>query len=177
MFKGPAGFSKIMSIIMTIIICFTVSLYLMYRVQQLGIAPVYHPINVLQATIVSCFVSYAVAELVPAADWAGKLIAALHIKNRVVAHLIMSFILGTCFAFLILFICAIINNIVAVGIGGAWSFFIFHFLRGVWAIVFGLVLVFLIPVQAFAVKVSGFDPTAAAPAPEPVVEAATQPAA
>ncbi|MCL2783786.1 MAG: hypothetical protein FWD80_07470 [Propionibacteriaceae bacterium] len=145
---------------MSIIICFTVSLFLMYRVQHLDGLPVYHPINVLQSTILSTFVSYAISELVPLVDWGMKLVKALHIKSRILGHVILSVVLGTGFAFMILFVCAIINNMVASGISGSWSFFIFHFLRGVWPIVIGLVLVFLIPVQMLSIKISGFDPEA-----------------
>ena len=164
MFKGPVGFGKLLSIFMTIIICFTVSVYLMWRVQSTGGPPVFTFVSVLQSFILSSFVSYTCSELVPVFNWGMKLVGALHVKNRIGTHVIISVVLGTCFAIMILFMCSLINNMVANGLSGSWDFFIENFVKGVWGIIIGLVLVFLIPVQKLCAKISGFDPAAV---PEP----------
>jgi hypothetical protein len=166
MLKGPGGFQKIVNGSMNIAIGICMSVVILAIMQgrpELAGIPVLTPVAVLQSVVLSFCVGYTGGDLVPAMTWGQRLIGVLHIKNRVVMHIITSVVLGTCMAVVITFVCAFINNITTQGMAGVIGFFL-SFIPIIIGIAVLIVLILLAPVMKMASAISGFDPMQAPPA-------------
>ncbi|MDR0433811.1 MAG: hypothetical protein LBH21_01950 [Gracilibacteraceae bacterium] len=151
---------------MNLVLCFFISVILLWVIQgQNPGAPILTPAAVLLSFVTSFVVGYTWSDLVPAFAWGLKLARALRLeKSRLGTHIVLSATLGVCMGLGIDFLCSFINNFGAQGWAGVIAFFasMAPYIVGS-AIV--LVLIFLIPVQAAAKAISGFDPAQAPPPP------------
>jgi hypothetical protein len=147
---------------MNLVLCFFISVILLWVMQaQNPEAPILTSAAVLYSFVASFVAGYTWGDLVPAFGWGLKLARALRLdKNRLAAHIVLSVTLGVCMGIGIAFICSFINFFDIEGWAGVMAFFtaMLPYIVGS-AIV--LVIIFLIPVQAAAKAISGFDPARA----------------
>jgi hypothetical protein len=169
-FKGPAGFGRIVNGIMNIIMCSVLSFYVLWTMQNIPgneALPILTPIGFFVSLVTSFCVGEFVGDHVPAMAWGTKLAHAMHIKNRVAVHLIAVVILAIVMVTSISFVCTWINNVQTPGGMGAviasWLM-VYPVLLGAGYVVLAA---FLPPVMKMATAVSGFDPTKAPPPPPP----------
>lgn len=155
--KGPDGFNRITSILFNLTIGVIVGACVLVSVQGMpgnaaelaAMLPAW-----ARSTILGFFVGFTMTDLVPAMDWARRLVRALCIESALLAHLVISIVLGSVMGVCILFFCSLINNMLS---GGVMSFF-WAQLPVVLAGATGAVITFLKPVTMVAAKVSGFNP-------------------
>lgn len=156
-FKGQAGFQRVIYIAMNVVIGVVLSACITIFVMGApitveGLAP---------SVVTSFFIGYTVSDLVPALDWGYALAEKLGAKGRVAVHLISSAVLAFFMGTLILLFMAFLNVFAQGGMAGVVSFF---------ASAYGLVLVaayacilaFLPLVMKLAGAVTGFRPGAPA---------------
>lgn len=162
LFKGPAGFQRIIYIIMNIVIGIVVSLCLMIGVMQVPVTPD----GLLKSVVLSFFIGYTVSDLVPAMNWGNALAAALKVRNQLGAHFISSAVLAFFMGTFILFFCAYINIYDLAGMPGVIGFFISAY----WLVLLAAyvsILIFVPLGGKVATAISGFDP---AKGTDPAVE-------
>ena len=162
LFKGPAGFQRIIYIIMNIVIGIVVSLCLMIGVMQVPVTAD----GLLKSVVLSFFIGYTVSDLIPAMNWGNALAAALKVRNPLGAHFISSAVLAFFMGTFILFFCAYINIYDLAGMPGVIGFFISAF----WLVLLAAyvsILVFVPLGGKVATAISGFDPAKGA---NPAVE-------
>lgn len=156
-FKGPAGFQRIIYIFMNVVIGIVLSMCLMAFVMHVPVTP----IGVIQSAALSFFIGYVVSDLIPAMAW-GQMLAAKIGAKGLAAHLISSAVLAFFMGTFILFFCAFINVVTAAGMMGVLGFFISAYPL-VLAAAFVCIAAFLPAAMKLAVAISGFNPAAAAP--------------
>lgn len=167
-FKGPAGFGRIVNCVMNIIMCLMLSFYVLWTVQHLPgneALPILTPLSLAVEFAKSFAVGMFIGDFVPANAWGMRLASALHIKNRVLHHCVSTVVLTFVMITSISFICTWIANVQTAGMAGviaSWTM-VYPFLLGCGYVVQVLTLK---PIMKLATAISGFDP-AAAPAPEP----------
>lgn len=155
-FKGPAGFQRIIYIIMNVVIGVVVSLCLMAFIMH---APITFE-GVLQSTALSFFIGYSCSDLVPAMAWGQMLAGKLGVRNGIGVHFISSAVLAFFMATLILFFCAFINVFTTAGMPGVIGFFVSAYPLVLFA-AYVSILVFVPIGSKIAAGVSGFDPASA----------------
>ncbi len=162
LFKGPAGFQRIIYIIMNIVIGIVVSLCLMICIMHVPITPD----GLLKSVVLSFFIGYTVSDLIPAMSWGNALVSALKVKNSLVAHFISSAVLAFFMGTFILFFCAYINIYDMAGMSGVFGFFISAY--GLVLLAAYISILIFVPLGGkVATAISGFDP---AKGSDPVVE-------
>ena len=154
-FKGPAGFGRIMNIIMNFIISLGITMCIMYLLQKATGAPLFTFANVIAGTVCGTFVGYVYGDIIPFPIWGIMLGMKMH-APRFVTYLIYCIITGLGMATLILPTLAFINNF---GTGGwpAVGQFIAQFLPWAWIIAPVLAILFMWLSQAIAKAISGVD--------------------
>lgn len=167
-FKGPAGFGRIVNGIMNLIMCAILSFYVLYTVQNIPgneALPILTPLGFFVSLVESFCVGMFIGDFVPALGWGQKLAGALHVRNKVGAHFISVAILAFVMITSISFICTWLNNVQTVGMEGTWAswLMVYPFLLGSGYVV---ELISLPLAMKAAKAISGFDPAAAPPAPE-----------
>ncbi|MDR1320395.1 MAG: hypothetical protein LBK56_03070 [Gracilibacteraceae bacterium] len=159
-FKGPAGFGRIMNISMNTALCLAISfliLSVMQRQPGMEDIQVLTPAAYLQTFISSFVVAYTLADIIPAFSWGAALLGALRVRNKLWAHIILSIELGLVYAVSILFVCSFINNFLTSGMAGVIGFFL-SFIPLILPLAMVLVVILLVPLRKMAVGISGFDP-------------------
>ncbi|MDR1603449.1 MAG: hypothetical protein LBS10_01485 [Gracilibacteraceae bacterium] len=160
--KGPAGFQRLTLFGMNLVLCFFISVIMLWVIQsQNPDAPILTPAAVLLSFVTSFVVGYTWADLVPAFNWGLKIAQATGlIKSKIATHIVLSITLGVVMGVGIAFLCSFITNFGTQGWAGVMAFFtaMLPYILGS-AII--LVVIFLIPIQAAAKAISGFDPAAA----------------
>lgn len=156
-FKGPAGFQRIIYIIMNVVIGIVVSLCLTAFVMH---APITFP-GILQSTVLSFFIGYCCSDLVPAMAWGQALAKKMGVKNGVAVHFISSAVLAFFMGTLILFFCAFVNVFTTAGIAGVLGFFLSAYPLVLLA-AYVSILVFVPLGSKIAAGITGFDPAAQA---------------
>ena len=152
-FKGPAGFQRIVFIIMNIAMGIAITLILNIVVLHAPITLV----GMVQSVALSFFVGYTASDLVPAMDWGRALAAKMGLTNGIGAHLVSSAVLAFFMATIILFFCALINVLTTAGMAGVMGFFMMGY-PVVLAVAF-VAIVLIVPLaMKIAVALSGFDP-------------------
>lgn len=165
--KGPAGFGLIMNMTMNLILGLVLSVVVLSTIQGLpgneGL-PIFTPVSFFVGAVQAMIVGVFVGDLFPALQWGQKLAGALHVKNKVGAHFIVSLVLAFVMATCITFLCMFLNNFQTGGMQmviGGWL--------AIYPVTLGcaypLVLVALPLVMKMATSISGFNP-ATAHAPE-----------
>ncbi len=167
-FKGPAGFGRIVNALMNLIMCAVLSAYVLWSVQNVpgneGL-PIFTPIAFFVSWVDSFCVGMFIGDFVPGLAWGNKLADALHVKNKVGRHFVSVLVLAFVMITSISFICTWINNVAAGGMAAvvqSWLM-VYPFLLCSGYVV---ELVSLPICMKAARAISGFDP-AAAPAPGP----------
>lgn len=155
-FKGPAGFQRIVFVIMNVVVGICVSLAL--TVVVMG-API-DPVDLVRSIVLSFFVGYTVSDLVPGMAWGKMLAAKLGFPKGIVNHLISSAVLAFFMGTFILFFCGFINLIMVGGMPGVGGFFLMAY-PTVLIVSFIDIVVFVPPSMKIAAAISGFDPDAA----------------
>lgn len=168
-FKGPGGFGRIVNIIMNLILCSVLSLYVLWKVQNIPgneMLPILTPLGFAVSLVSSFAMGMLIGDLVPAYSWGQKIAAALGAKSRIPNHLLASLFHDIVMVTLISFIMTWINNVQTIGMEGviqSWLMvYPFLFVAG-----YLIIAIFLLPSFSLAAKISGFDPNAAPPAPGP----------
>lgn len=151
-FKGPAGFQRIIYIVMNIVIGLLLSI-------ALTVFVMHQPLSVLGiaiSTLTSFFIGYVVSDLIPAMAW-GQALAGRMGLTGAAAHFISSAVLAFFMGTLILLFMAVINVLPTAGIAGLAGFFI-----GAYPLVlvaaYVAILVFLPLAMKIAISISGFNP-------------------
>lgn len=155
-FKGPAGFQRIVYIVMNVVIGVVVTLCL-------NLLVTHEPIvfaGFLQSVVLSFFIGYCASDLVPAMAWGQKLAAKLGLVGGVGAHFVSSAVLAFFMGTIILFFCAFINVFAAAGMLAVLGFFASAY-GVVLLAAYASILVFLPIGMKIARAISGFDPAAA----------------
>ena len=159
--KGPAGYGRIMGILMNAILSVCMLLIVMTSVG----API-TPESFFQGWFASFCIGYAFGEIIPVGQAGPALSRALKLKNPVVSYLINAIICGAYYGTVILFGMGIIN---VLSVGG-WPA-VFGFFIGNWPLVLaasiGIVILIMWLLQRIATAISGFDPMKAHGAPRP----------
>lgn len=153
-FKGPAGYQRVIYIIMNLVIGLAVNLVLSMLVTKTPITTT----GLVQGIALSFFIGYSVSDLVPAMAWGQTLAAKLKIRNPLGTHFVSSLVLTFFMATLILFFCALINILTVAGLDAVIGFFLMAYPL-VFVVVYAIILVF-VPIGAMIAKsISGFDPS------------------
>lgn len=157
LYKGPAGFGRILNIVVNFIISvFFVSLILGMAQSQAPMAPIFTPLNFIVAFIPGLAVAYLIGDLFPFANWGNK--AYEKIGSKVAATLVRALIMNFCFTTSISLVLCWVNNVQSVGLVGSlmawWTVYPIGLVG-----VFFLVLI-AVPLGTYIAKtVSGFDPS------------------
>ncbi len=166
-FKGPAGFGRIVGIVLNTVMCILLSLYVLWVIQNIPgneALPILTPLGFFVCFIESFAIGYIVGDLIPALTWGQKLAGAIKAKG-LVAHFVsvavLAFVMVTCISF----ICMFTANVQSLGMAGV---------IGLWTMIYPVLLIagyvallISVPIAIRIAKaVSGFDPAAAHPAPE-----------
>ncbi len=155
-FKGPAGFQRIIYIVMNLVIGILVG-------AAVTLFVVHAPLTLtgmIVSMALSFFIGYSVSDLVPAMAWGQALVAKLGVKNPIAAHFISSAVLAFFMSVLILFFMAIINILGVGGFEAVLGFFVSAFPL-VLAVVYVAILVFVPIGSKLAAAISGFNPSQA----------------
>ncbi len=162
LFKGPAGFQRIIYIIMNIVIGIVVSLCLMVAIMHVPITPD----GLLKSVVLSFFIGYTVSDLIPAMKWGNALASALKVRNPLGAHVISSAVLAFFMGTFILFFCSYINIYDLAGMAGVFDFFVSAY--GLVLLAAYISILVFVPLGGkVATAISGFDP---AKGTDPAVE-------
>ena len=162
MFKGPAGFGRIVNIVMNVLLCAALNYYVLWYNQQLlgPDVPVLTLFGWFVSFVQSMFVGITFGDLVPGFAWGHKVAAALGVKNPTAAYVIACCVHALVLVSLISFICTWLASVQTAGMAGViagWN--------AIWpmAVLLGaiILILFMNPVMKMASKASGFDPTAA----------------
>lgn len=156
-FKGPAGFQRVIFIVMNVAIGILVSIALTVLIMQ-------QPLTVMGigiSTLTSFFIGYAVSDLVPAMAWGQALAQKMGLKGGIGAHFVSSAVLAFFMGTFILLFMAFINVFPVAGFEGAAGFFAGAYLL-VLAVAYAAILIFLPVAMKIAGAVSGFNPAQAA---------------
>lgn len=151
-FKGPAGFQRVIYITMNIVIGILLSIALTALVMH-------QPLNALSIAIsalTSFFIGYVVSDLVPAMSW-GQALAGRMGLTGIAAHFVSSAVLAFFMGTFILLFMAVINVLPTAGIGGFAGFFVGSYPL-VLAAAYVAILIFLPLAMKLASSVSGFNP-------------------
>ncbi|WP_165173434.1 hypothetical protein [Adlercreutzia sp. ZJ242] len=161
-FKGPAGFQRIVYIIMNVVMGIVITVCL-------NVLVLHAPITVdgmLTSCVLSFAVGYTVSDLVPAMDWGRALAAKLGLKpGSLGTHLVSSAVLAFFMGTLILFFCALVNVLSVGGIQGVLGFFMMGY-PIVLAAAFVAIVLCVPAAMKVAAAISGFDPTKMPPQAE-----------
>ncbi len=152
-FKGPAGFQRIVYIIMNIVVGVLVTLALNLLVLHAPITPA----GMIQSVVLSFFVGYTVSDLVPAMTWGRMLAAKMGMRDGLGAHLISSVVLAFFMGTFILFFCALINVLTVGGMPAVIGFFISGY-PVVLAAAFVAIVLFVPLAMKVGAAISGFNP-------------------
>lgn len=166
-FKGPAGFGRVIGIVLNTVMCAILSIYVLWVVQNIPgneNLPILTPLGFLVSFIESFAVGYIVGDLIPALSWGQKLAGAIKAKG-LAAHFVSVAILALVMVTCISFICMFTTNVQTLGMAGV---------IGLWSMIYPVLLIagyiallISVPIaMKIAKAVSGFDPTAAPPAPK-----------
>lgn len=151
-FKGPAGFQRIIYIAMNVVIGILLS-------TALTVLVMHQPLSVLGVAVsalTSFFIGYVVSDLVPAMAWGQSLAGRMGLKG-IGAHFVSSAVLAFFMGTLILLFMAVINVLPEAGVEGFAGFFASAYLL-VLAAAYVAILVFLPLATRLATSISGFDP-------------------
>ena len=151
-FKGPAGFQRIVYILMNVIIGIVMSTCITLFVLKAPLTPG----GIIQSSVLSFFIGYTVADLVPAMTW-GQLLAATIGVRKLAAHVVSSAVLAFFMGTFILLFCAIVNTLAEGGPMAVAGFFVSAY-PIVLAVAFVCVVAFLPLCVKVATCLSGFDP-------------------
>lgn len=157
-FKGPAGFQRVVFVIMNIVMGIVITL-------SLNLLVLHAPVTVegmAQSLVLSFCVGYTVSDLIPAMTWGQMLAAKLGLKGGFGAHIVSSAVLAFFMATLILFFCALVNVITVAGMPGVLGFFVSSY-PIVLLMAFIAIVIFVPLAMKAATAISGFDPTQAQP--------------
>jgi hypothetical protein len=161
-FKGPAGFARVVNIVMNIFMCSGLSLYVLWTAQSAPgneTLPILTPLAFFVSLAMSFCVGYFFGDVVPALSWGQRLCGAISIKNRVAVHLLSVVVHDFCMITCVSFSCFWINSIQVIGLAATF---------GAWIAAWGpllllgyAILALLLPVSfKLATAISGFDPAA-----------------
>ena len=164
LYKGPAGYGRILNIVVGLIISiFFVCLALGLAQAAVPEAPIFTPLAFFVSLVSGFCVAYVVGDAMPFVNWSNA--AALRIQHPVGAFLARVIIMDVCFVTVLSVILCWVNNIQTMGIMGtiqAWLGLYPIGLAGTFVI-----LLFTLPLgEAIASAISGFNPKAMAGKPE-----------
>ena len=164
-FKGPAGFGRVMNIVMNIVLCSCFSTYALWAAQHVPAnvdQPIFTPIGVFVSIVMSFCVGMTIADLFPSFLWGPKLADRIGLKGiaaYALAVLIVTIVMVTAMSFR----CTWMNNVQRGGMEVVMRSFI-----STYPVMFigGYIIEFIItkPAMKLATAISGFDP-ARAPRP------------
>ena len=162
-FKGPGGFQKIMSLILSVVMGVGMSVYALWMAQNMPgneLAPIFTPTGLLISSITGFAVGYVICDIVPAADWGNRLSA--RISNALLRLLVSTLVTTLVYVTLITFVMIIVSNLAMVPFVGCVMMWV-SLLPGFLLLGYILLLIFT-PIAMFVGKAgSGFDPAAASP--------------
>lgn len=151
-FKGPAGFQRVIYIVMNIVIGILLSI-------ALTVFVMHQPLSVLGIAIsalTSFFIGYVASDLIPAMAWGQELAGRMGLTG-VAAHFISSAVLAFFMGTLILLFMAVINVLPTAGVTGLVGFFISAYPLVLIA-AYVAILIFLPLAMRIATSISGFNP-------------------
>ena len=160
--KGPAGFGKIMNIMMNLILSVVIGLVVMSLLQKAGLA-VLTPLTLFTSCVTTFVTGYTIADLVPTLSWANAISRALH-AGKAASYVISCVIMGVVLGALICLVSGYIMNMSAGGWAAVTSFWS-SFIVLIMCVATGVVLIIFAPVTKMAVAISGFDPAGAQDTP------------
>ena len=168
-FKGPAGYGRIMNIIMNLVLCSCFSAYALWVAQNVPAnagQPIFTPLGWLVSFVMSFAIGMTVADLIPSYIWGYRLAQRIGLKGwgaYALAVLVVTFFMVTIMSFL----CTWINNVQRIGLIPVLMSFL-----STYPIMFvgGYVIEFIImkPSMKIATAISGFNGQAALEAGGPM---------
>lgn len=159
-FKGPAGFARLMNIFLNIILGIGIACLLMgIMTKQTGM-PILTPFNVFCSLVVSFMVGYFVGDIYPGLIWGGKLAHALHL-GKGASYVVMCCVMGAGMGLFIGIGSGWISNINN-GIAAVGQFYA-NFLWIIIVAAMVLATIFIKPCSVLCEKISGCNPLFGAP--------------
>lgn len=155
-FKGPAGFQRVIYIVMNIVIGILIGSALTVIIMRQPITPT----GLFTSTLTSFFIGYVVSDLIPAMAWGRMLAGRMGLRNNIAAHAVSSAVLAFFMGTFILLFMAIINVLPVGGLEGVIGFFVGAYLL-VLVVAYVSILIFLPLATKLAIAISKFDPAQA----------------
>lgn len=164
-FKGPAGYGRILNTFMNIIICGVMTYYVMYLNQQANPGvPILTPPSYIAGLVSSFCVGYYIGDTVPGWRWGTSAAVKLGIQKerKLLGFIVCCVVHAFCMCTLIPLVCDFINVFPLGGFAGVAAAF-----TGPYFVILGigfvLMLVFMPIAMKLATAISGFDPSTPPP--------------